>query len=182
MHRPEKEIWLYALLEANGVPAPSILASSPRGHPPAVLMEFVDGQLLGDLSEGVRDFRSAWRSAGAVLRAVHDIEWDGGNSAGRILGSVVEPFPQGSWGAWHLERVERHAAEALAAGPARRARDVFASGAGRLDKAPLAIVHNDCHAWNFVVDPKAGHCLALLVWRARRIARVSPHDRVSRGR
>jgi aminoglycoside phosphotransferase (APT) family kinase protein len=48
--RQTKEVWLLAVLEEAGVPVPQVVASVPG----AILMRYVDGELLGDAPSDVR--------------------------------------------------------------------------------------------------------------------------------
>src|SRR5688500_15060897 len=62
--RQAKEEWLLPLLLDAGVPVPEIVGSVPG----AILMRFVEGDLLGQVPEDL----SAWTDSGRTLALAHE--------------------------------------------------------------------------------------------------------------
>lgn len=170
--RLEKELYLHDLLLKCGVPVPAIVARHEDGSTRAVLMEYIPGQLLGnvvdDLTETQRD--EAWRSVGLALRKVHSIRL-ADSCAGLIVGERVRPFEEGSWGDFHCHQAVRHARNLLKRDMGFRfdlviMERVLKQAIPVLNARPLVLLHNDPHPWNVLVDEVDGRwtCSAWLDW------------------
>src|SRR5579883_2253697 len=61
--RLSKELYLHRALQQAGVPVPAILADLELAEESAVLMEYVAGEILGDVTAGLSDTAraDAWR-------------------------------------------------------------------------------------------------------------------------
>src|SRR5579872_35455 len=99
LNRLQKEQHVHALLHRVGVPVPAILAHSERPGQSAVLMDYMPGEVLGDISPCLSDDerRQAWRSCGQILRRAHAISYPAG-TYGIIVGDHIQPFAEhSSW-------------------------------------------------------------------------------------
>lgn len=108
LDRLRKEPYLHRLLDEAGVPVAKILASSPDNDG-AVLLEFIEGELLGEVSSRLsnEDRERAWATSGEALRKAHTIEIPDATH-GVIEGDSVSPVCD-SWGEWQMENVLDHA-------------------------------------------------------------------------
>src|SRR5262245_20002474 len=66
LNRPQKEQYLHALLHQAGVPVPAIHAHVDVAGQAAALLEYVPGEVLGDIAPSLPHEASAqvWRSCG----------------------------------------------------------------------------------------------------------------------
>lgn len=184
-HRMYKEPALHRLLQRAGVPVPTILAEAELAGQSAVLMEYVPGLLLGDvtpvLSHAAR--ADAWHSCGEMLRRAHAIAYPAG-TYGVIVGDQVRPFAAGagemddyweaeapSWGScqvrmmWnHFLRLGMRQPELARVGPDLR--ELLAAAIPFLNRTPPTLLHNDPHPWNVLVRADGDHwgCAAWLDW------------------
>lgn len=91
--RPRTPEWVRAhFLARHGIPAPALLAANEHGS----LLEFVDGELLGDLIETRRDTTAVWRMVGDAYRRVHAVGFPSGLAGedlapDRFVLTVVDP-------------------------------------------------------------------------------------------
>jgi aminoglycoside phosphotransferase (APT) family kinase protein len=164
-------VFLHRVLRDHDVPVAEILATTADDR--ASLMQFLPGELLGDLARRVppAECVGAWRAAGAALRRAHSLVLGEGTS-GAIVGMGVQPFEAGSWGQFHLASVlghaERLAAHRLSSVPLdlHALRDVMEAALPLLDDAPLRLLHNDAHPWNVLVVKTcdAWECSGWLDW------------------
>lgn len=175
--RLEKEAWLSEFLRRHGVPVPRILATARDGDQAAALVEYVDGDLLGDL-EGAP--AHVWRDAGEGLRHTHAIALEEvglDHQEGMIVGKRVRPTRHGSLGG-EQRAVVRHHAQRLADRdpPVAIDLDALFDLTDRikpiLDGVQLTLIHNDPHAWN-VMARREGDGHAGAVWLDWEYARVS---------
>jgi aminoglycoside phosphotransferase (APT) family kinase protein len=154
--RQAKEVWLLAVLEKAGVPVPQVVVSVPG----AILMRYVDGELLGNAPTDVR----GWADAGRTLALAHEIAFA---RPGLVIAGGVEPFQEGSWGSWQIANCERHATRlALRRSDLRvdltEIRGVLTKAQSLLDSQPVRLIHNDPHPWNVLV--RNGRCVSWLDW------------------
>lgn len=165
LNRRVKEQYLHGILRQRGVPVARIVASENLHGYDVHLMEYVPGEVLGELARdpSVRPaLRGAWHEAGAAMARIHGIEI--GNRAGMISGERVQPFPEGSWGAWFGWDLRKHTMEVAGQLPAETVRQLLELA----ERAPAAVaiarpvlLHNDPHAWNIlVVKTDLGYRLA----------------------
>jgi aminoglycoside phosphotransferase (APT) family kinase protein len=183
-HRLHKEQFLHSLLRQVGVPVPAILADAELAGQSAVLMEYVPGEALGDvttaLSEAAR--AEAWHSCGQMLRRTHSISYPEGTS-GVIVGDQVQPFTEfarhiGSWedgvptwGHCQIRMIVDHFHQLMSRKPeiARTGdelRAMLTEALPFLNRTPPTLLHNDAHPWNVLVrsDKDHWHCCAWLDW------------------
>jgi aminoglycoside phosphotransferase (APT) family kinase protein len=154
--RQSKEEWLLPLLREASVPVPEVIASVPG----AVLTSYVAGELLAEVPTDLR----AWTDAGRTLAIAHEIVFD---RAGLVVAGGVDPFREGSWGAWTVGDCERNAVRLAARRSDLRVdpaevRAVVAAAQPLLDAQPVRLLHNDPHPWNILV--RGGRCVAWLDW------------------
>ncbi|QOV37341.1 phosphotransferase [Streptomyces ferrugineus] len=79
-----KEVHVLGLLGEAGVPAPSVLAWQPRGHPQGIswmLCEYIDHQPTDELTEDQQN------ELGRIARAIHSIH------PGTTVGRPQDPWP-----------------------------------------------------------------------------------------
>ncbi len=172
LHRFEKELYLHDLLLKYDVPVPSIVANYDDGSNCAVLMEYMPGQLLGNVVDTLTEVQraQAWRAAGTALRKVHSIRLPDGCS-GVIVGERVQPFEEGSWGDFHFHQAIQHANHLLKRDLGLRfdlasMKSVLKQAVPLLNESPVVLLHNDPHPWNVLVHEAAGRwtCSAWLDW------------------
>ncbi len=172
LKRAEKERYLHDLLLRHDVPVPSIVANHDDGSNCAVLMEYMPGQLLGNVVDTLpaEQRAEAWTAVGVALRKVHSIRLPDGCS-GVIVGERVQPFDEGSWGDFHYHQAVRHAENLLKRDLGLRfdlasMMRVLKQAIPVLNERPLVLLHNDPHPWNVLVHEVAGHwrCSAWLDW------------------
>ncbi|HEY7104844.1 MAG TPA: aminoglycoside phosphotransferase family protein [Acidimicrobiia bacterium] len=172
LERPRKEAWLSQSLAAAGVPVPEIVATvdARDNSGGAVLMRYVEGDLLGELAAArVSGLETAWADAGRALRRAHALPGPPGG-AGQIVGDRLEPFREGSWGEWQAANLTQHAARLAArhgsAIPVGDLRRVAEAAVDLLDERPLRLIHNDPHPWNVLAVEARGRwkCAAWLDW------------------
>lgn len=164
LDRLRKEAHLHARLAEHGVPVARILSSVDCADSAAVLMEYLPGELLGDLASRlpVPACTRAWWSCGAALRRAHEIRYPTGVH-GVIVGNRVEPAVPNTWGHWMMYNL-MHGARQLSE------RQAVALDVGELqalieevlpslnDHEPC-LLHNDPHPWNvLVVESADGWC------------------------
>ena len=116
--RRAKEAWLLPHLAAAGVPAPEVLAVADAGDERGLLESWLPGELLGVVAaqHPEADLDEAWREAGAALARAHRIA-PPEKVAGFVTDGGVAPFPEGSFGAFHRDRLERYSAAVAAQAP-----------------------------------------------------------------
>ena len=172
LKRLKKEEFIHNLLQTNGVPVPKILATSEREGEGAILMEYVSGSLLGDALRVIPEEqqRHAWRVSGEALKQAHSIRLSE-NTAGVIVGNTLKPFPEGSWGHYHLHNTLHHARRVLAFRPNFRIdldllESILIYAIPILDDTSFVLLHNDPHPWNVLVQERGGTwaCTAWLDW------------------
>lgn len=172
LRRLEKELFLHALLLTSGVPVPAIVAKHEDGNTSAVLMEYKQGQLLGNVVDILPEAQRAevWRAVGAALRKVHSIQLPD-SGPGVIVGERIQPFVEGSWGDFHYHHAVQHAQNLLNRDMGfsydlASMKRVLKQAIPVLNERPLVLLHNDPHPWNVLVDEVAGHwrCSAWLDW------------------
>ena len=158
LDRVRKEPFLHERLRQHGIPAPQVLAATHYGPWGAVLLEYLPGELLGEVTPRLEpDARDqAWSSAGQVMRRIHSITYPTG-TAGVILGEDLRPFEQGSWGRFCGRDLVRHAARLQEHRPdlridLGRLRSLADTIESVLDEAPAVLLHNDPHPWNVLVQ------------------------------
>lgn len=175
--RRHKEPFLHALLQQAGVPVPAILASAELARQAAVLMEYVSGEALGDVTTVLGDAARAqsWHSCGQMLRRAHRISYPPG-TYGVIVGSQVQPFAgcAGNVDTWghcqirmildHFHQCVRHKPDLACIGD--ELRDVLTRSLPFLNRTPPTLLHNDAHPWNVLVRSEDDHwyCCAWLDW------------------
>ena len=98
LERVRKEPFLHRHLEKHDVPVAPILSVYDQPHESAILMAYLPGRLIGDVTGALlrEDRNQAWHSVGQMLRRAHDIE-DLFGTAGWIVGEQVQPFSEGGW-------------------------------------------------------------------------------------
>lgn len=162
-HDVAREFHIQSRLAATDVPVPRMVALSEDPaicDVPLVLMEYVDGVVLGD-AETVGDVspelrRAAGLSIGANLTRVHDVDLDATGLAG--LASHA-PYAQRQIRRWLRQWEEVKTREnALVANLAARFRTAAPA------QRELALVHGDYHLMNVVLDPQTGAVRAILDW------------------
>lgn len=169
--RIRKEPILHRLLRTHGIPAPEMLAAA-EGEWDAALLEYLPGRPLGEITNQLTaEARAqAWRSVGEVMRRLHSIDYPT-EHAGVIVGEKVRPFDEGSWGGFCRGNMIQHAVRL----PKRRPDlhidvDRLQMLGDRfqpvLDDTPRALLHNDSHPWNVLVQETEGgwECSGLLDW------------------
>lgn len=108
--RRAKECWIHPRLAAAGVPVAQVLASASVGPARGVLLSHVPGETLGAVASRVdpASLGTAWEEAGAALRAAHGVEVPAGRT-GLVAADGVLPFAEGSFGAYHRDRITAYA-------------------------------------------------------------------------
>ena len=167
LDRPGKEAWLSDLVRGHGVPAPRQLSRVLAGDAVLVLREYLPGRPLGDVPVTCAP---AWRSAGAMLASIHQIQLRPEGMAGMIVGFAVRPFAAGSWGRWHLANAVEHSWKVARRGrydvDPDRVRRLYTRAVPLLDSRQVRLLHNDPHPWNVLVDAAGGswRCTGWLDW------------------
>ncbi len=182
--RLHKEQFLHSLLARAGVPLPAILANAELAGQSAVLMEYVAGEELGDVTTALSAVAraEAWHSCGQMVRRAHSISYPEGTS-GVIVGDQVHPFAEflGEGGSWedeaptwghcqnrmivdHFQRLTSRKPEIARTGDELRA--MLTEVLPFLHRTPPTLLHNDAHPWNVLVraDEDHWHCCAWLDW------------------
>jgi aminoglycoside phosphotransferase (APT) family kinase protein len=183
-NRLHKEKFLHRLLQRARVPVPTILADVELAGQSAVLMEYVPGEELGDVTTTLSPTAraEAWHSCGQMLRRAHTISYPEG-TYGVIVGNQVQPFAEfagktGSWEAeaptwgscqagmiWdHFHQLIQRKPEIAVTGP--ELRELLAASLPFLNRTPPTLLHNDAHPWNVLVRADGNHwyCSAWLDW------------------
>lgn len=184
LQRLHKEQFLHALLHRAGVPVPAILADTELDGQSAVLMEYVPGEALGDVTSALSEVAraEAWLSCGQMLRRAHNICYPEG-TFGVIVGNQVQPFAEfagdtGSWqdeaftwGHCQIRMIMHHFHLLLSRKPelARlgdELRATLTQALPFLNRTPPTLLHNDAHPWNVLVRSEEDHwhCCAWLDW------------------
>ena len=180
LNRPQKEQYLHALLLRAGVPVPAILAQVELNGHSATLMEYMPGELLGDIAPSLPEeaSRQAWRSCGEMLRRAHSITYPEG-TYGIIVGDLVQPFAEvGSWDdktpSWghsqihmildHFQRLSKRLPSLAAV--EQELRTKLAQTLPLLNRTHPTLLHNDAQPWNVLVDRVGAQwqCSAWLDW------------------
>jgi aminoglycoside phosphotransferase (APT) family kinase protein len=164
--RLRRERWALETLREAGAPVARVLAVNDVPGAEALLLEFVDGELLGNLALR-RDADAsvpAWRSAGSALAAVHAIEAAHAAAAGCEDAGVRAPHV--SRGPYHrqeaLERLYDLARSRPDLGSLEPLQAIVERALPLYERAPLAMSQSDVHLWQFV---HAGNeCVAILDW------------------
>jgi aminoglycoside phosphotransferase (APT) family kinase protein len=180
LNRLPKERYVHALLQRLGVPVPAILAHVEHSGHSVILMEYMPGEVLGDIAPSLPDEarREAWRSCGQVLRRAHSISFPAG-TCGIIVGTRVQPFadsparddePQ-SWGQGQIHMILDHYQHLCHHKPDlvdidQELRSTLAAALPFLNRTPPTLLHNDAHPWNVLVQSVGEHweCSAWLDW------------------
>lgn len=167
-----KEKFLHKLLREHGVPVPEILAEFHGQGKSAVLMEYLQGELLGEVANRLpaKECMQAWRSSGEALRRAHSIGYPSGTH-GFIVGEKVQPFEAGSWGHFHLYNVLHHAKRLVKQQQdisidMKEIEKVLERAVPILNRAPSTLLHNDPHPWNVLVQitQNGWECSGWLDW------------------
>lgn len=170
--RAHKETTLHQLLRQQGIPVPEVLTTVREDDWEGVLLEYLPGQPLGDVTSQLtsKARAQAWRSVGEVIRRVHSINYPT-DEAGVIIGDKVRPFDKGSWGAFFRGGVSRHAARLRERRPdlavdLDRLKSLGQRFQPLLDDTPRVLLHNDPHPWNVLVHEteQGWECSAVLDW------------------
>jgi aminoglycoside phosphotransferase (APT) family kinase protein len=168
--RLRRERWALQTLRAVGAPVGGVLASCEEPGREALLLEFVEGELLGSLAARLpaADAAPAWTAAGRAFAAVHAVEGARAAAAGCKLAGIRAP--ETSRGPYHqqetienLRRLGRSRPDLRSLWPLR----AIVERAGPLyEKAPLALAQSDAHLWQFAVAERGGgwECTAILDW------------------
>jgi aminoglycoside phosphotransferase (APT) family kinase protein len=177
-HRLHKEPFLHALLQQAGVPVPAILAAVELAGQSAVLMEYISGEALGDVTTALGEAAraQAWHSCGQMLRRAHSIAYPAG-TAGVIVGSQVQPFAGGragtadTWGHCQVRMILDHFHRLVSRQPdlasiGDELREVLTRSLPLLNRTPPTLLHNDAHPWNVLIRSESDHwyCCAWLDW------------------
>ncbi len=170
LNRLEKEIYLHHLLTDHSIPVPRIIAQTTDPDQAAVLMEFMPGEMLGQLNDGLskEERNQAWEACGAALRKVHGIQYPR-DTQGVIIGDHVEPAAD-SWGLWMVYNLMHHARELNEKHKVpinlSKLEQILHSAIPLLNRGVPCLLHNDLHPWNVLVTQAQGvwHCSALLDW------------------
>ncbi len=156
--RRAKEAWLHPRLAAAGVPAAEVLATAEVGHERGALLSWLPGELLGTVAARVSaaELAGAWREAGAALRAAHEVAVPR-VIAGFVTADGVAALPEGSFGAFHRDRLSTYAERLAGAAPglgidADRVAFLADRALPVVDATPLVLGHGDSHAWNVLVE------------------------------
>lgn len=163
LDRVRKEPWLHRMLAERDVPVAAILSSWSDIGASAVLMDFLPGSVLGDVTAelSTENASAAWSSTGQALARAHRIQFEPGVS-GWITGEQVTPFSQGSWGAFVIEEALRHGQRLVDRGleiDLGAVRHLMTEVRPELDRVTMGLLHNDLHAWNVLVDQsEVGWC------------------------
>ena len=154
LERPVKEKYLHSLLRGRGVPVPAVLASIDREGEAALLLEYVEGDLLGDigpLDDG--DEWSAWSTSGQALRAAHEIEFP--QTHGVIEGESVRAVLD-SFGSWQIANIIHHVKELNTKFdrqlPVDTIEALLDGSLDTLNAVQNRLLHNDPHPWNILID------------------------------
>lgn len=170
LDRIQKEIYIHNLLTDHGVPVPRIIAQTTGPDQAAVLMDFVPGEMLGQLNDGLSDAErsQAWEACGAALRKAHEIRYPQ-DIHGVIVGDHVEPAAD-SWGLWMVYNLMHHARELnekynIPIDLSKLEQTLYAA-IPLLNRSVPCLLHNDLHPWNVLVVQvqRMWHCSALLDW------------------
>lgn len=168
--RLRREAWALETLAAAGAPVPRLLAVSEEAESEAVLMEFAEGELLGDVIGRLppSDAGSVWRAAGRALAAVHAI--DNAQAAAAGCEQVCIRAPEASRGLFHYEEARLHLERLAASRPdlpnLLALRSIVEEAVPLFERAPLVLCQYDVHLWQFMVAPRgaAWECTAVLDW------------------
>jgi aminoglycoside phosphotransferase (APT) family kinase protein len=180
LNRPQKEQYLHTLLHEAGVPVPAILAHVDVAGESALLLEYVPGEVLGDIAPSLSDAarKQAWRSCGHMLRQAHAIAYPEG-TFGIIVGDHVQSFADHfswedaapTWGHSQIHMILDHFQRLRNRMPdlARIEEELRRTLAGTLpllNRTPPSLLHNDAHPWNVLVRSEDGQwrCSAWLDW------------------
>ena len=132
--RMRREAWLF---EQLGTPV--VLARSD--DPPALLLEFVPGETLGDLAARGEATEDQWRRTGAAFRALHRITATDAADAGIDVERDDARGDLASVAEW-LDAVATSRAD-IDLAPARELHARASSSPRR-----SALIHGDAHMWN----------------------------------
>jgi aminoglycoside phosphotransferase (APT) family kinase protein len=180
LNRLQKERYIHGLLHRAGVPVPRILASIDHAGHAMMLMEYMPGEVLGDIAPSLSDAASsqAWWSCGQVLRRAHTISYPAG-TAGIIVGDHVQPFADfnawedeaPSWGHSQIHMILGHFQQLCTHKPdlvrsEQALRSTLTKALPYMNRTPPTLLHNDAHAWNVLVQDAGEHwqCSAWLDW------------------
>jgi aminoglycoside phosphotransferase (APT) family kinase protein len=171
LRRVAKERFLHQLLRLNGVPVPEVIAQIENEGQAAALLQYLPGELLGDLDPRLPEVerQQAWYAAGAALRRAHEIHYPSGTH-GVIVGDEIQPFDAGSWGRFHLSSILEHAQQLIKQHSIlldiERLQKVLEAAVSELDDTPASLLHNDPHPWNVLVrqGESGWECSGWLDW------------------
>ncbi len=151
-----KERGFYGLLRHQaGVPAPRVLGILSTDDAAALVMEYIHGQLLGDLAPDMSDgpCEEVHRTVGQALHKIHSIQYRQG---GLLVGEDLVPFSDGSWGAYILADVKKNLQplvdqKLLTRQTSAAVLDRFTKSLPMLNSHVPTLVHGDFHPWNLLV-------------------------------
>ncbi len=151
-----KERAFYGLLRHQAeVPAPRVIGILSTDEASALVMEYINGPLLGDVAANLPDgpFEDVHRSVGAALKRMHRIHYRIG---GILVGEDLFPFAEGSWGAYLLAEVKRDLqslvdSRLLGRTLASTIQERFTAAVPMLNDHTPTLVHGDFHPWNLLV-------------------------------
>lgn len=168
--RRAKEAWLHPRLAEAGVPVAEFLATADVGDQRGALLSHLPGDTLGSVAGRTAPdaLVPAWRDAGAALARAHRIE-PPSRVAGFVSDGGVVPFPEGSFGGFHRDRLVRYANEVARLAPELRVDPIRIAGLAEsarpvIDATRLVLGHGDSHAWNVLVTEDADGRWRLSGW------------------
>lgn len=165
--RLRRERWALETLRAAGAPVARVLAASEEVGTEAVLLEFADGELLGNLAARLpaTEAAAAWRDAGAALAAAHAVDAARAVAVGCEQAGIRDLTV--SRGPYHYEQALANLRALARSRPDLGSFDPLRGIVERAfplyARAPLALSQSDAHLWQFVHD-RDGRCAAILDW------------------
>ena len=152
-------------LADHGLPAPGLLAADEH----ASIIEFVPGEVLGDLIDDGRDSIQVWRLVGQAYRRVHDVAFPGGLT-GEVRPHRIVLTPTDPVARLHADienaRIELHRILPERVADLLALHGAVQAAAGPLRAAKTALGHGDIHMWNVLVSASA---VTLVDWDSPRV-------------
>lgn len=180
----EPERLRFRFLEESGLPVPRLLAATDTSS----LVEFLDGNLLGDLIERGACTSDVWRLVGDAYRQVHSLRFPA-----RIAGTLA---PDGFWLAPSDPVKELQDALLTAEGRlcaiapeiAKYVPDlqrIVAAASPRLRSRTTSLLHGDINMWNIIVDERRAWLIdwdeACVGASSREVALLDKHSSLFNG-